>query len=45
MPPKPAPKVGSDSFLIACIKCAKAKLEVDYKEVARVTGMSEGGVA
>lgn len=45
MPLKGAASTGGDEFLVTCIKCAKAKLEVDYKAVAQATGLSEGGAA
>jgi hypothetical protein len=43
MPPKAEAGSGSEAFLAACVKCAKAKLEVDFDAVAKATGMSKGG--
>lgn len=43
MPPKAEAGAGSDAFLVACIKCSKAKLEVDFDAVAKATGLSKGG--
>lgn len=49
--PQMAPKApaasldGDNAFLVACIKCAKERLIVDYELVAQATNMSKGGAA
>lgn len=37
--------VSTEAFLLVCIKSAKEKLNVDFKQVAAILKMSEGGAA